>query len=64
MSLTTLNDIFFSIVESGRERVMLHRQPIEWVPISATELYRNVAGVARTLTSWGIYKGHRVAILS
>jgi long-chain acyl-CoA synthetase len=64
MSLTTLNDIFFSIVESGRERVMLHRQPIEWVPISATELYRNVAGVARTLTSWGISKGHRVAILS
>jgi long-chain acyl-CoA synthetase len=64
MSLGTLNDIFFSIVDSGRERVMLHRQPIQWVPISARELYRNVTGVARALDSWGIAKGDRVAILS
>ena len=64
MSLATLNDIFFSIVDSGRERVMLHRHPIEWVPISARELYRNVTGVACAMVSWGISKGDRVAILS
>jgi len=64
MSLNTINDIFFSIVERRRQRVMLHRQPIEWVPISAAELYRNVAGVARTMASWGLRKGDRVAILS
>ena len=64
MSLTTLNDIFYAIVESNRERVMLHRRAIQWLPISSQELYRNVAGVALTLSSWGVSKGDRVAILS
>ena len=43
---------------------MLQREVLGWVPISATELYRNVAGVARELEQWGIRKGDRVAILS
>ena len=64
MSLTTLNDIFFSIVERGSQRVMMHREPIDWVPVSAAELYRHVAGVAKTLAGWGLRKGDRVAILS
>jgi long-chain acyl-CoA synthetase len=64
MSLATLNDIFFSIVERGSDRVMMHRQPIQWISISAKELYRNVAGVAQAMASWGLRKGDRVAILS
>jgi long-chain acyl-CoA synthetase len=64
MSLTTLNDIFFAIIDRGGARVMMHRQAIEWLPISAQELYRNVAGVARALEGWGFGKGDRVAILS
>ena len=43
---------------------MMHREAIEWVSISAEELYRNVVGVARALENWGIGKGDRVAILS
>jgi len=43
---------------------MMHREAIEWVSISAEELYRNVVGVARALEGWGIGKGDRVAILS
>ncbi len=64
MSLATLNDIFFAIVDRGRERVVMHRQAIQWVSISSEELYRNVVGVARALDRWGIGKGDRVAILS
>ena len=64
MSLSTLNDIFLAIVDRGRERVMMHRQAIQWVSISSQELYRNVVGVARALDRWGIGKGDRVAILS
>src|SRR5580704_2658546 len=64
MSLTTLNDIFFSIVDRGSDRIMMDRQPIQWVSISAEELYRNVAGVAKALASWDFRKGDRVAILS
>src|SRR5512133_1141770 len=64
MSLATLTDIFFAIVDRGRERVMMHRQAIQWVSISSQELYRNVVGVARALIAWGIGKGDRVAILS
>jgi long-chain acyl-CoA synthetase len=64
MTLQTVNDVFFSIVDSNRPRVMLRREAIDWVAISSQEFYRNVVGVARALTEWGIRKGDRVAILS
>jgi long-chain acyl-CoA synthetase len=64
MSLQTLNDILLAVCASHRDRVMLQRQVLGWVPISSSELYRNVAGLARALDSWGIRKGDRVAILS
>jgi long-chain acyl-CoA synthetase len=64
MSLTTLNDIFFTVVERDLDRVMLHRDVGEWLPISSQDLRRNVAGTARALHDWGIRKGDRVAILS
>jgi long-chain acyl-CoA synthetase len=64
MSLRTLNDIFFAIAERNDRVVMMHRQAIQWVSISASEFYRNVVGVARSLQQWGIAKGDRVAILS
>jgi long-chain acyl-CoA synthetase len=64
MSLHTLNDILLAVCKSRRDRVMLQRQALGWVPISSTEIYRSVVGVARALESWGIGKGDRVAILS
>ena len=59
----TLNDIFFAIVERRQDRVMLVRESL-WVPVSSQELYRDVAGVARALSQWGLVKGDRLAILS
>ena len=64
MTLRTVNDVFFSIVERQSPRVMMQRHAIDWVPISAQELYRNVIGVSRQLEAWGIRKGDRIAILS
>jgi long-chain acyl-CoA synthetase len=64
MSLATLNDIFYAVVEQNRERVMMHRPALQWISISSSEFYRNVAGVARVLAEWGLVKGDRVAILS
>jgi long-chain acyl-CoA synthetase len=64
MSLQTLNDILFTVVERDHSRVMLHRQANAWTAISSQELYRQVAGVARQLKRWGISRGDRVAILS
>src|SRR5437764_3041348 len=64
MSLQTVNDIFFTVAQRGHPRVMLQREAIEWVPISSTELYRNVVATARAIASWGISKGDRVSILS
>jgi long-chain acyl-CoA synthetase len=64
MSLATLNDIFFATTERNLERVMLYRQSGKWLPISSSELQRNVAGTASALQEWGIRKGDRVAILS
>jgi long-chain acyl-CoA synthetase len=64
MSIQTLNDILLAVCQSQRDRVMLQREVLGWIPISSTELYRNVVGMARALESWGIRKGDRVAILS
>ena len=64
MSLQTLNEILFAVCQNRRDRVMLQRGPLGWVPISSAEVYRGVVGVARALESWGIRKGDRVAILS
>jgi long-chain acyl-CoA synthetase len=64
MSLKTLNDILLAVCESRRDRVMLQKRASVWVPISSSEIYRNVVGIARALESWGIRKGDRVAILS
>ena len=63
-TLRTVNDVFFSMVERGEVRVMMHRQAVEWVSISSQELYRSVVAVTRALESWGLAKGDRVAILS
>jgi len=64
MSLQTLNDILLAVCQSRRDRVMLQKLNLGWVPISSTELYRDVVGMARAFESWGICKGDRVAILS
>ena len=64
MSLNTLSDIFFAVVERGHDCVMMDRRAIQWIPISSQEFYRNVTGVARALERWGVSKGDRVAILS
>src|SRR5580700_6216911 len=64
MSLQTLNDILFAVCGNRRDRVMLQRGALGWAPISSTEVYRGVVGIARTLESWGVRKGDRVAILS
>src|SRR5258706_409652 len=64
MSLQTLSDIWLAVCRSRRDRVMLQRGAQNWTPISSTEIYRGVVGIARTLESWGVRKGDRVAILS
>ena len=64
MSIQTLNDILLALHQTRRERVMLQREVLGWIPISSPELYRNVVGVSRALESWEIRKGDRVAILS
>jgi hypothetical protein len=64
MSIATLSDIFFAIVDRSHERVMMHRQAIQWVPISSRELSRNVAEVERALERWRIGHGFRVDIVS
>ncbi|HXM11562.1 MAG TPA: long-chain fatty acid--CoA ligase [Terriglobales bacterium] len=64
MSLQNLNDILLAVYKSRRDRVMLQKRATGWVPISSTEIYRGVVGLARTLEHWGIRKGDRVAILS
>src|SRR5262249_24573754 len=64
MSLGTVNDIFFAVIERDQPRVMMNRHTIDWVPISSPELYRNVAGVALALETWGISRGDRIAVLA
>jgi long-chain acyl-CoA synthetase len=64
MSLRTLNQIFFAVVDRNDRVVVMHRRAIQWVSMSSLEFYQSVLGVARALGEWGISKGDRVAILS
>src|SRR5256886_2108721 len=64
MSLLTLNDIYFAVVERGDPRVVMVRESGGWIPISSRELQQKVGGVSRALAGGGISKGDRVAILS
>src|SRR6202166_3204942 len=64
MSLATLNDVFFPATERNLDRAMLYREVGKWLPISSSDLRRNVAETARALQKWGVRKGDRVAILS
>jgi long-chain acyl-CoA synthetase len=64
VSLRTLNEIFFAVVDRDARVVVMHRRAIQWVSLSSSEFYRSVVGVACGLREWGICKGDRVAILS
>src|SRR5271170_3852944 len=64
MSLTTINDIFFTATERNLDRMMLYREAGKWLPISSSDLRRNVARTVRALQEWGVRRGDRVAILS
>ncbi len=61
---STLVDVFYNAVDRNHARVMTFKQTIRWIDIASHELYRDAVGTARTLASWGIAKGDRVAILS
>ncbi len=64
MNLSTLNQIFFSLVDRNQSCVMKHQVSDQWTAISCADFYRDVIGVSRALQDWGITKGNRVAILS
>lgn len=64
MSLQTLNDIFFAIAGRDQPQFMLHKTAGDWEPISSHQFAAKVAGVVTGLSSWGILRGDRVAILS
>lgn len=64
MSITTLNDVFFTVVDRHHERAALTHQSGAWQPITSAQLEAKVYATARHLRSWGIAKGDRVAILS
>jgi long-chain acyl-CoA synthetase len=64
MTLTTLNDVFFTATERTLDPVMLYREAGTWHSISSSDLRRRVAETAGALRRWGVRKGDRVAILS
>jgi long-chain acyl-CoA synthetase len=64
MSLQTLNDVYFAIIERNLSQAMLYREADRWVPISSSEFRGRVVALAYALRKWGISRGDRVAILS
>jgi long-chain acyl-CoA synthetase len=64
MTLRTLNDVFFTMMERNSSRVMLNRENGVWKTISAVQIRNWVYATARQLQAWGVKKGDRVILLS
>jgi long-chain acyl-CoA synthetase len=65
LDLKTINDIFFTVASSNRDRVMVFENAAgQWESISSTQLYQRVRALGETFVSWGIGKGDRIALLS
>jgi long-chain acyl-CoA synthetase len=65
LELKTANDIFFRLVERGRQNSILFQDADGfWQPLSAEDVYSRVLCLARVLLAWGIEKGDRIAILA
>jgi len=62
--ITTVNDVFYTVVERDRARVMSYRANGGWAGISARQLYSRAVTTARALSAWGLHRGDRVAIMS
>jgi long-chain acyl-CoA synthetase len=64
MSVQTINDVFYSVIDRGSDRIMQVKRDGRWVSISSRDLYHDVVGTGRSLQDWGIRRGDRIAILS
>jgi len=65
LTLSTLNDVFFALADSGRERAILYQDAAgAWQPISTAQVYQRVRAVAAALRAWDVGKGDRAAILA
>src|SRR4051794_33211161 len=65
LDLKTINDIFFTIASSNRDRVMVFENAAgQWESISTTQMYQRVRALGEAFVSWGIAKGDRIALLS
>ncbi len=61
----TLNDIFFSVVDSGSDDVIrVQDKSGAWTAIGAEELYARVRALSCSFTRMGLNKGDRVALIS
>ncbi len=61
----TLNDIFFSVVDSGSGDVMRAQEKSgAWTIVGADELYARVRALASSFARLGLQKGDRVALIS
>jgi long-chain acyl-CoA synthetase len=64
MALSTLNDIFFQVIENDSSSLMLERRDGQWTTITAADFGRRVLGVAQGLRAMRVAQGDRIAIIS
>lgn len=65
LGLETANDVFFRLVASQREEVILRQdRDGAWHPLSAADVYAKVRALGVALVGLGIRKADRIAILS
>jgi long-chain acyl-CoA synthetase len=65
LNVATVNDVFVRIGARGEQTTMLWQDTDgAWKPISSAELYGRVRALADVLTSWGVVKGDRVALIA
>jgi len=62
--ISTINDLFLHLSSAANPRAVLWQDSFgQWQPISSDQMYQRVRALSRTLLSWGVKKGDRIALI-
>jgi len=62
--ISTINDLFLHLSSAANSSAVLWQDSFgQWQSLSSSQIYQRVRALSRTLLSWGVKKGDRIALI-